>query len=245
MILTTIVLNIENGESRNFQISGHHTYYYDINCALLNSRGWVVQERYLVQKQLSFAKHQVYWECPEIIAAEQFPIGLPEYIRTAASYIKLQPPTVKPRLDFEREQELRHSWCSLAENYSDCHLTQPSDKMIAIAGLARQARDITGDTYLAGLWKADLRKQLCREYSLDTSCPDVRQISRSRTLSYYAPTWSWASFNGPVRIDQRYFRRVYEYTSFSEILDVLVNSNDSSNLYSFVSSALQMRGIMI
>jgi hypothetical protein len=243
--LTTIALNLENGQSREFQISGHYTYDDDITNAPLNRRGWVVQERYLARKQLSFAKRQVYWECPEVIASEQFPTGLPDYVWEAGNYIKLKPPTAKPRLDFEREQELRHVWCSLVETYSDCHLTRPSDKMIALAGLAGQFRDMTGDTYLAGLWKADLHKQLCWKYSHDVYCPDDKQRNRSRTLSYYAPTWSWASFDGPVRIDDRYYLPEHEYAYFSEILDVSVNSEDSYKLHSFVSSELQMRGITI
>jgi hypothetical protein len=46
--------------------------------------------------------------------------------------------------------------------------------MIALAGLAGQFRDMTGDTYLAGLWKSDLHKQLCWKYQLDVYCPDNR-----------------------------------------------------------------------
>jgi hypothetical protein len=240
-----ISLNLENGQPGEFQISGYFTYDEDITKAPLNRRGWVVQERYLARKQLSFAKNKVYWECAEVIASEQFPMGLPEYVRNVASSIKLQSPIAKPRLDFECEQDLRHGWCSLIETYSDCHLTRLSDKMIALAGLAGQFRDMTGDTYLAGLWKVDLIKQLCWTSSNDAYYPDDRKHSRSKTLRYYAPTWSWASFDGPVRSDERYYSRKHEYTCFSEILDVSVNSEDSSKLHSFVSSELQMRGIMI
>src|SRR5207244_7875306 len=107
--------------------------------------------------------------------------------------VKLLPPTAKPRLHSGSRQELRQSWCSLVETYSDSHLTQPSDKMIALAGLASQFRDIAGDIYLAGLWKADLVKPLCCRY--DSSSDDHRKMYRSRTLHYYAPTWSWASFD--------------------------------------------------
>ena len=57
------------------------------------------------------------------------------------------------------------------------------------------------------------------------------------------------SFDGPVKTDCRYYRSWYEYAfvyiSFSEVLDVSVNSVDSSKLHNFVSSELQMRGIMI
>jgi hypothetical protein len=242
---TTIMLNLENGQSREFQFSGHYTYNEDITDAPLNTRGWVVQERYLARKQLSFAKNKVYWECPEVIASEQFPMGLPEYVRTAAGYMKLESPAAKPGLQFRDEQKLRQTWCSLVETYSDCHLTQPSDKMIALAGLAGRFRDMTGDTYLAGLWKADLFKQLCWKYQLDVFCSDDRERNLSRTLSYHAPTWSWASFDGPVQTGSRYSRGGHGYVYFSEILDVSVNSEDPSKLHSFVSSELQIRGIMI
>ena len=80
---TTIELNIENRQSKEYQISDLRIYNGEITEAPLNKRGWVVQERYLARKQLSFAKTQAYWECPELIASEQFPIGLPEYLRNA------------------------------------------------------------------------------------------------------------------------------------------------------------------
>jgi hypothetical protein len=104
---TTIMLNLENGQSRKFQFSGHYTYNEDITDAPLNTRDWVVQERYLARKQLSFAENKVYWECPEVIASEQFPMGLPEYVRTAAGYMKLESPAAKPGLQFRDEQKLR------------------------------------------------------------------------------------------------------------------------------------------
>ena len=159
--------------------------------------------------------------------------------------MKLEQPEAKPSLNCQSVQEFRHGWCSLVETYSDCHLTRPSDKMIALAGLAGHFRDITGDTYLAGLWKTALREQLCWRYTLDLYCTDDRQRNRSRTLSYYAPTWSWASFDGAVYTDNRYFRPLSEYAHFSEILNVRVDSENSSKLHSFVASELQMRGIMI
>ncbi|PMD47780.1 HET-domain-containing protein, partial [Hyaloscypha variabilis F] len=186
---TTIGLSLAGEPSREFQISGHYTYDEDINNAPLNRRAWVVQERYLAQRQLSFAKNQVYWECREVTASEQFPVSLPQKN-------EIGPPKAKPSLYFDSVQEFRHGWCSLVETYSDCHLTRPSDKTIALAGLVSHFRDITGDTYLAGLWKTDLREQLCWRYAFYPYYSDDRQRNRSRTLSYYAPTWSWASFNG-------------------------------------------------
>jgi hypothetical protein len=49
-----------------------------------------------------------------------------------------------------------------------------------------------------------------------------------------------------VQTDQRYYDLPkHEHGCFSEILNVSVNSEDSSQLHSFVSSELQMRGITI
>lgn len=236
---STIVLNHELGFSMVYQISRGSMYDEDITNAALNSRGWVVQERCLAQKQLSFTKYQVYWECPELIASEQFPNGLPTQLWTQHDYALLQPPTGKPRLNFDHEDELRLAWCSLVEIYSTCELTRPSDKMIALAGLADELRNRTGDIYLAGLWKTDLQKQLCWRYSVwfDGSS------NRSRTLCYNAPTWSWASFDGPVKMDFRYRMPELKEAYFIDILNVWVNSEGPSKLHSFVSSELQMRAI--
>ncbi len=131
--------------------------------------------------------------------------------------MKLEPPKPKPSLVFDRVQEFRHGWCSLVETYSDSHLTRPSNKMMALAGLAGHFQDLIGEMHLAGLWKTDLREQLRWRYTLDPSCPDDKQHNRSRTLSYYAPTWSWASFDGAVYTDSRYYRPLGEPAHFSEI----------------------------
>ncbi|KAK4160725.1 hypothetical protein QBC43DRAFT_359210, partial [Cladorrhinum sp. PSN259] len=86
-------------------------FVYD---ALLNKRGWVVQERCLATRQLSFTRNQVYWECAELFAPEQFPSGFPEgawkdeYVWTVRS----PSASLKPRLNHNMEGHNRQSWCS-------------------------------------------------------------------------------------------------------------------------------------
>lgn len=41
-----------------------------IDKSILNSRGWVLQERLLSRRTIHFASDQVYWECREHIVAE-------------------------------------------------------------------------------------------------------------------------------------------------------------------------------
>jgi hypothetical protein len=71
----------------------------------------------------------------------------------------------------------------------------PTDKLIALSGLTNNMKraliEICPDSphrYFAGLWEGHLRLGLCW-YTVN---------SRSRTLEYRAPSWSWASLDGAV-----------------------------------------------
>ncbi|KAF2690627.1 HET-domain-containing protein, partial [Lentithecium fluviatile CBS 122367] len=194
----TMTLNHELGQLDEYLVTHSYPYQENIWEAPLNKRGWVAQERFLAKKQLSFAKDQVYWECKELVASEQFPEGPPRelghtfHVMASRSSDELR----KPTLDFTVEAERRKAWSELVNFYSDCKLSKMSDKLIALAGLAEEMRLATGDYYLAGLWKKDLEKQLCWNTTVQ---PGRRhKVNRSRIPYYLAPSWSWASLDGPV-----------------------------------------------
>ncbi|KAH8665081.1 hypothetical protein BGZ60DRAFT_529425 [Tricladium varicosporioides] len=63
------------------------------------------------------------------------------------------------------------------------------DRLPALSGLARRFQEVTGDKYLAGLWK----KNLCRE--LMWECPYPLECRPSVNV---APTWSWLSVLRPI-----------------------------------------------
>jgi hypothetical protein len=77
--------------------------------------------------------------------------------------------------------------------YTTGSLTYGSDKLIAISALARHTQNLMGDgvTYLAGLWSPYLASQLLWH------SPGFFDLN-SRSAKYRAPTWSWASVDGPV-----------------------------------------------
>ena len=81
-------------------------------------------------------------------------------------------------------------WNNLVQTYSKCALTRSEDKLVALSGLACLFQDMTGDEYLARLWKSRLSEFL-----------DWRVYEPARKLSsdYRAPSCSWASLDGPVR----------------------------------------------
>ena len=82
--------------------------------------------------------------------------------------------------------------------YSKCRLTFPSDKLIALSGLAKdmykrlQELRPRPHRYLAGLWK----ERLIETISWSVWWP------AKRASEYRAPSWSWACLDGHVSIHQ-------------------------------------------
>ncbi|KAK3300682.1 heterokaryon incompatibility protein-domain-containing protein [Chaetomium fimeti] len=231
---------VDTSHGKGYQIHLRHGWSDEVTDTPLNRRGWVVQERCLAPRQLVFTKHQVYWECAEHVASEQFPDGLPEGMwQEDSATTLLFPSNPKPRLLFESEQDCRNAWCSLVEQYSMCRLTQRSDKMIAIASLAESLRKHTGDTYLAGLWEKDLLDQLYWHQNLFTW-----DEAMSPTRNTHAPSWSWASLDAHIQTDEAYHSdpgRMH----LAEVLGVSVVSDHPAGLHSFTSAELQIRAIAL
>jgi hypothetical protein len=91
---------------------------------------------------------------------------------------------------YESSQEMNHHdlliwWHDILNTYGSLNLTKSSDKLPALAGIARRYNEKIRDRYLAGLWRRSLIKDL------------YWRVNRASRLSYYrAPSWSWASIDG-------------------------------------------------
>lgn len=70
-------------------------------------------------------------------------------------------------------------------------ITVPSDKLVALAGLAEQFQTVNGDQYLAGLWRKTLL------FDLLWKAEAIGGL-HLRPTAYRAPSWSWASTNGLI-----------------------------------------------
>jgi hypothetical protein len=174
----------------------------------LHRRGWVFQERLLSTCVLYFGQSQIFWECLSELKCEGFPHGMPQSFRSAKSLeplwemhdamLPLSRPQNDPQhgllndLPKDRGMSTRALtlWNSLVREYSNCVLTHPEDKLLAFSGVANLFQEVTGDRYLAGLWWSNLLPLL--DWWVDQP--------RSRaTEKYRAPSWSWASVDGPIR----------------------------------------------
>jgi hypothetical protein len=150
----------------------------------LNSRGWCLQERVLSRRIIHFAQDQMYWECQKHCAAED------------GTIIEDQN-SPKRCLNFGKvgSQEATfatamRSWHTIVTEYSMRNLSWPSDKLPAISGLASQIAKRTDAEYLAGLWRQDLPFGLLWQAS--------HREGMRVTDKWRAPSWSWASIDGPV-----------------------------------------------
>ncbi|KAF7532591.1 hypothetical protein G7054_g7797 [Neopestalotiopsis clavispora] len=202
----------------------------DLTRAPLNSRAWVIQERYMAPRQLSFTASQVYWECSTLVANEQCPTGF------ADEYWDLVESLWKRKLLPTSKADLQHVWRYLVEHYSSCGLTKKTDKAIALKGLAEyleMTQSDTGNTYLHGLWRHDLYRQLCWEPSFR-----LKQIPKQIDISI-APTWSWLSLDGRVHQDEAFDGRLGDSVmSWIQVLEDAHSSEPRDGL-------LSLRGIAV
>jgi len=94
-----------------------------------------------------------------------------------------------------------YRWQKVVEEYSILNLTLPSDKLPAIAGIARQLHPSIGCTYLAGIWGDGRIAGGLHWETVGTK--------RKKPKIWRAPSWSWASVEGIVSfpvgwVDQEY-----------------------------------------
>ena len=176
-------------------------WQHQVSHAILHTRAWVVQERLLSPRVLHFGSQQILWECAEMNAAETYPEGLPDCIptETAKGSFTIPSPGALPAASFG-PKECLDIWSEVVRVYTMCNLTKPGDKLIACAGLAKRIAAVSNGKYFAGLWRHHLEYQLLWEVAANPF-PRRRQIGdTSRPPEYRAPSWSWASVDGPIKL---------------------------------------------
>ncbi|KAK3362197.1 heterokaryon incompatibility protein-domain-containing protein [Lasiosphaeria ovina] len=164
------------GQER-FMCANSSLYAHNVLDTPLGSRAWVVQERLLAARTIHFGKNQLFWTCQDRIACEAYPERLPGGLVREVDH---------PSLETEA------SWREVVAQYSGCELTQSSDKLVAISGLAKRvAQYRPEDQYVAGLWFESLHVDLCWKVGRPEPLPPPPG-------PYQAPSWSWAALNQRV-----------------------------------------------
>ena len=175
----------------------------------LFTRAWCLQENLLSPRLLLYTDTEVVWQC------ETTPIRRPE--TTHVAYVRDDPKlgrspfrrlpadvltpnnpasTVK---DSSLDAEHYQIWRSLVENYTRRRLTVASDRLPALSGIAQKFKEAWSDELYAGHWKRQFIPMLSWRRS------GMREQGYyPPLLEYRAPSWSWASIDGPIEFDVRF-----------------------------------------
>jgi Heterokaryon incompatibility protein (HET) len=154
----------------------------------LLDRAWAFQERWLATRILHYASNEMIWECKSSMHCE------------CGGYEKEQDNRVTS-LDFDGVYygadplKIVAEWFVIVKNYTARRLQRESDKLVALAGIARHLRRPDLGRYFAGIWEVAFVRSL-----LWFAMRHQHTLTSARNLrAYVAPSWSWASVRSPVQ----------------------------------------------
>lgn len=185
----------ENGASQTVCVRRQLPHFENDNLPCLN-RGWIYQELLLSPRLALFLDSEIVWQCQEHTECQCSPyeplvVWDPDQDRSKGRLRRLN----GARSAFRNKPSLlpldaAAYWWSHVEAYSPCQLTNPSDKLPAIQGLAaRMGSVLRLGSYIAGAWEDTLLTDLAWFALFPGTGPKT----------WRAPTWSWASVDGAVQ----------------------------------------------
>jgi hypothetical protein len=146
----------------------------------LHSRGWVMQERLLSKHTLQYGVKQVKWLCECNGGTHRATDGWRPVTSSDDSTYKLDDPTAFPS-----------NWETIVNEYTRRNLSVPTDRLLAISGIAQRLGDIIKDKYYCGIWN--------RQFPFGLLWASTEQKIPTPPDVYQGPSWSWAGINGSIR----------------------------------------------
>jgi Heterokaryon incompatibility protein (HET) len=177
----------------------------------LFTRGWVYQERKLSRRTLYCNRGELSFECGEVSRCEcgnpTIAPHLPQGLIGKQIFQTSKKSRIHPSIPIQRvatelsSNRLRIGWRRIVTEYTQLKLTYSKDMLPALSGLAKEMANITGDTYLAGVWRKSLDNDLLWFVAQRGRGVGNQHVQTSRKDNQYwrqrppwrAPSWSWAS----------------------------------------------------
>jgi hypothetical protein len=191
----------------------------------------MMQEMVLSERVLYYGDEQLYWNCQTSLLSEAS-ISREEPMWTIASLLRAmsnEPAAISPT-------QLWSVWYRLVEEYTTKILSYHADRLPAFETIAR-AFTTNDDKYLAGLWKRDLHRALL--------WVGRSPVDFENTGQYIAPSWSWASFQGPIRYELAEGIRLPLNKSSAIILDIGVSTKQGLGFPRVVSGYLTLKALSL
>ncbi|KIW15916.1 hypothetical protein PV08_05966 [Exophiala spinifera] len=211
----------------------------------LASRAWTLQERALSRRTVHITTEQMYWECERHCVSENGSTF--DDIARVGSFEprnRTSSGTSATSGDTPSSSNFKHAlrrWWATVNDYAQRDLFAASDKLPALAGLARQFHRVTGSTYVAGMWLDDFPMALL----WTTTIGRYKTKTGHGVEKWRGPSWSWLSIEGALncvghRIMPSETLTVVEQLELVSV-DVAVKSPD--NIFGEVTRAvLRVRG---
>lgn len=154
----------------------------------IEQRAWTLQEDALSPRAIIFGTSQNAYRC---IRGTIWEDGSTSSTTTVANAFKsVQQSCV------DSATTLRQ-WYTTLQKYSRRSRGVAEDKLTAIAGIAQASYEQVGGNYIFGLWDRDLVRGLLWRHGWFTGDAVPLPPLRAAT-EYAAPSWSWASYDGPM-----------------------------------------------
>lgn len=175
----------------------------------INSRAWTLQETFMSSRVLFYTSFGLLWNCKREItwvysgwsrACKSAGRAMAWTAATSPERVRFEDNTWRYLFSVGQDENLSaRSWEDILEVYTTRNLTNPHDKLPALAAIAQRHSKSTGAEYLVGLWKPTFRQDL-----LWMHCPGLPLTAVSdagnpmRSNEYRAPSWSWAAVDGMI-----------------------------------------------
>jgi hypothetical protein len=203
------------------------------------SRAWTYQERMLAPRVLHFGPEEIFWECYDRGCCECAPRQYA--FRDEVSKNDFFGRLIAPISDPEGYNAPQNVWRKIVVAYSPLALTVSSDKLPALSGLAEKRRVFSNQKYFAGLWENTLVLDLLW-YRNDNY--GERPLPMPDDLAWRAPSWSWASVDGPIMYEQYLYCSGNQLPSsviFCEILQAECSNTSQSMTGAVTSGFISLR----
>ena len=155
----------------------------------IDMRAWTLQERVLSRRIVSFRANgpALEWQCD---TAHESNVGPCRYPFADKNWLfsdmirRLEP------VQMGQSARLRKKWSDIISKLTARQMSDQSDRLPAVAGIAKRFNPTIGGNYAAGLW----------EVFLPTNLLWVSPNGSVQVPEYRGPSWSWASVTGEVSL---------------------------------------------
>ena len=185
-------------------------------------RGWTLQEQVLSSRLLMLSSTEMQWVCKQTETCECL-----STLNRRRQFGRI------PLAQLGDTGETFHFWHKLVENYSNRSLSQCSDRLPAISGIAEVVQQKTNSRYIAGLWEDNI--------DLDLLWHKTGDLDTAEGNDPQAPSFSWASVDGEV--DYYCFRNGKEpYRKSTTVLSIEACPSVQAPLGRVAGGRLTLRG---